>query len=74
MYKDGSFEKELEQLKINIFNSSSICLKTFLEAMKDYERFNFRIKTLLKGTKKEYKKVVVTQKSLAAIRKFMLGL
>lgn len=37
-----------ETLELNVFNSSSICLKSILEAMKDYEKYNFRTKTYKK--------------------------
>lgn len=74
LYKDDKLGEKLNTIKLSVFNSSSICLKTFLEAMKDYERFSYRVKTLKKGTKKEYSKVLVQPKKLHLVRKFLLGL
>lgn len=74
LYKGDKLGEKLNTIKLTVFNSSSICLKTFIEAMKDYERYNYRVKTLKKGDKKEYSKVIVTPKKLHLVRKFLLGL
>jgi len=43
--------KNAEALQLSVFNSSSICLLSALEALKDSERHQFRTKKLKRATK-----------------------
>jgi hypothetical protein len=35
-------------IKVNVFNSTSLCLRSTLEALKDAERHNFRLRKMKK--------------------------
>jgi len=43
--------KNAEAIQLTVFNSSSLCLLSALEALKDSERYNFRTKKLKRATK-----------------------
>jgi len=47
-FRETQREELVPQIELTVFNSSSICLKSILEAMKDYQRYNYRWKNYKK--------------------------
>jgi len=41
-FREAQREELVPQIELTVFNSSSICLKSILEAMKDYQKYNYR--------------------------------
>jgi hypothetical protein len=68
---------EIEQalaIKVNVFNSTSLCLRSTLEALKDAERHNFRIRKMkkhkIKGIPGE-SSIIVKRRTFSDIAKEM---
>jgi hypothetical protein len=59
-------------IKVDVFNSTSLCLKSTLEALKDAERHNFRLRKMKKtqiGYIPGMKEVHVTKRKFSDLAK-----